>query len=52
MRSVVDLAATGRADQDQKFVVRDVEIDVADRNDVVVLLHHVTQCDFGHGRFP
>ncbi len=42
------LAAAGRADQHNEFVVRDIEIDAANRFDIVVALDHITQRDFGH----
>ena len=52
MRKRRGLAAAGRADQHDEFVVGNVEIDVAHGLDVVETLDHVTQRDFGHVRQP
>ena len=43
------LAATRGADQNDEFIVGNIEIDAAHRFDVVEALGHVTQRDFGHG---
>ncbi len=34
-------AAAGGADEDHEFLVRDVEVDIAHRDDVVVALHYI-----------
>ena len=46
------LAAAGRSDQHDEFVIRNVEIDVAHGIDIVETLDDVTQRYFRHGRDP
>ena len=46
------LAAAGRTDQHDEFVIRNVEVDAAHDFDVIEALDHVTQRDFGHVRQP
>ena len=44
-------AARG-ADQHDKLMIGNIEIDIADRDDIVVALAHVPQCNFRHPRYP
>ena len=46
------LAATGRPDEHDEFIVRDVEIDRADGFDISELLDDLVQGNFGHDAQP
>jgi hypothetical protein len=44
------LAAAGRADEDDEFVVRDLQVEIGDHREVAVLLDEVADRDRGHDR--
>src|SRR5689334_19241506 len=45
-------ATTGRANQDDELIVRNVEIDRSYRFDITELFHNLTQRNFSHGGQP